>query len=161
MHWCYHAALRRVIHECTGTLYPIPSDMEKGDYGLVKLEKAASLFDIIDNISDPLKVTVSEHPLHMEQLGQMFGFLLYMSEYQGKGPYNILSIPKVHDRAQVFVSCSLDGVRNPIYAGVIERWSSKTLEIPNLRCSSTTSLYILVENMGRVNYGPYIFDRKF
>uniref|UniRef100_A0A0A9D3N5 BGAL17 n=1 Tax=Arundo donax TaxID=35708 RepID=A0A0A9D3N5_ARUDO len=96
----------------------------------------------------------------MELMGQMFGFLLYMSEYQGKHLYSILSIPKVHDRAQVFVSCSTDGVRNPIYAGVIERWSSKTLEIPNLSCSSNTSLYILVENMGRVNYGPYIFYRK-
>lgn len=161
VHNSKYKALRRVIHECTGTpLHPLPSDIEKANYGLVKLQKVASLFDIIDNISDPLKVSVSEHPLYMEQMGQMFGFLLYMSEYQGKRPYSILSIPKVHDRAQVFVSCSVDGVRNPIYAGVIERWSSKTLEIPNLSCSSNTSLYILVENMGRVNYGPYIFDRK-
>uniref|UniRef100_A0A452ZPD9 Uncharacterized protein n=1 Tax=Aegilops tauschii subsp. strangulata TaxID=200361 RepID=A0A452ZPD9_AEGTS len=90
----------------------------------------------------------------------MFGFLLYVSEYQGKGPYSILSIPKVHDRAQVFVSCSLDDVRNQIYAGVIERWSSKTLQIPTLNCSSNIRLSILVENMGRVNYGPYIFDQK-
>ncbi|TVU20442.1 hypothetical protein EJB05_36650 [Eragrostis curvula] len=156
-----YATLRRVIHECTGTpLLPLPSDIQKANYGLVKLQKVASLFDIIDNISDPLKVTVSEHPLQMELIGQMFGFLLYMSEYQGKQPYNILSIPKVHDRAQVFVSCSRDGVRNPVYAGVIQRWSSKTLEIPTLSCSSNISLYILVENMGRVNYGPYIFDRK-
>lgn len=125
----------------------------------MKLQKVVSLFDIIDNINDPLKVSVSEHPLYMEQIGQMFGFLLYMSEYQGKLPSSILSIPKVHDRAQVFVSCSA-GVRTLRYCGVIERWSNKTLEIPNLRCSSKTSLYILVENMGRVNYGPYIFDRK-
>jgi hypothetical protein len=44
----------------------------------------------------------------------------------------------------VFLSCSTDSVRNLRYAGVIERWSSKTLEIPNLGCSSNTSLYILV-----------------
>ncbi|WVZ99432.1 hypothetical protein U9M48_044729 [Paspalum notatum var. saurae] len=132
-----YATLRTVIHECTGTpLHPLPSDIEKASYGLVKLQKVASLFDIIDYISDPLKAVVSEHPLYMEQIGQ------------------------VHDRAQVFVSCSADGVRNTIYAGVIERWSSNELEIPNLKCSSNTSLYILVENMGRVNYGPYIFDRK-
>ncbi|WVZ99431.1 hypothetical protein U9M48_044729 [Paspalum notatum var. saurae] len=156
-----YATLRTVIHECTGTpLHPLPSDIEKASYGLVKLQKVASLFDIIDYISDPLKAVVSEHPLYMEQIGQMFGFLLYMSEYQGRLPSSILSIPKVHDRAQVFVSCSADGVRNTIYAGVIERWSSNELEIPNLKCSSNTSLYILVENMGRVNYGPYIFDRK-
>jgi hypothetical protein len=91
----------------------------------VKLQKVASLFDILDKICDPLKVAVSEQPLSMEQSGQvgtcpsiiisgsfsitevvcismvmfllfqMFGFLLYFSEYQGIGPYNILSIPKV------------------------------------------------------------------
>lgn len=161
VHNSKYKELRRVIHECTGTpLHPLPSDIEKASYGLVKLQKVASLFDIIDYISDPLKAAVSEHPLYMEQIGQMFGFLLYMSEYQAKLPSSILSIPKVHDRAQVFVSCSTDGVRNTRYAGVIERWSNKALEIPNLKCSSNTSLYILVENMGRVNYGPYIFDRK-
>ncbi|KAK3134968.1 hypothetical protein QOZ80_5BG0413010 [Eleusine coracana subsp. coracana] len=161
VHNSKYKALRRVIHECTGTpLLPLPSDIEKAKYGLVKLQRVASLFDIIDNISDPLKVPVSEHPLCMEQIGQMYGFLLYMSEYEGKHPYSLLSISEVHDRAQVFISCSLGGARKPVYAGIIERWSSKWLEIPNLNCSSNTTLYILVENMGRVNYGPYIFDRK-
>lgn len=71
-HYNYQAALRRVIHECTGTpLHPLPSDIEKASYGLLKLQKVASLFDIIDNISDPLKVSVSEHPLYMEQIGQV------------------------------------------------------------------------------------------
>ena len=70
--WCFQAALRSVIHECIGTpLHPLPSDIEKANYGLVKLQKVASLFDIIDNISDPLKGVVSEHPLYMEQIGQV------------------------------------------------------------------------------------------
>lgn len=156
-----YKALRRVIHECTRTpLRPLPSNIQRASYGLVKLQKVASLFEIVDKISDPLKVAFSEQPLSMELMDQMFGFLLYISEYQEKRPCSILSIPKVHDRAQVFVSCSLDGIRNPRYVGIIERWSSKTLQIPNIGCSSNTSLYILVENMGRVNYGPYIFDQK-
>jgi len=37
----------------------------------VKLQKVASLFDIIDNISDPMKVSVLDHPLYMEQIGQV------------------------------------------------------------------------------------------
>jgi len=37
----------------------------------VKLQKVASLFDIIDNISDPMKLSVSEHPLYMQQIGQV------------------------------------------------------------------------------------------
>lgn len=37
----------------------------------MKLQKVASLFDIVDYISDPLKGVVSEHPLYMEQIGQV------------------------------------------------------------------------------------------
>ena len=70
--WYFQAALRRVIHECIGSpLHPLPSDIEKANYGLVKLQKVASLFDIIANISDPLRCAVSEHPLYMEQIGQV------------------------------------------------------------------------------------------
>lgn len=68
---------------------------------------------------------------------------------------------QVHDRAQIFVSCSLTDDRgSPRYVGTIERWSNRALAIPNIKCSSNISLFILVENMGRVNYGPYIYDRK-
>jgi beta-galactosidase len=66
------AALRKVIHECTGTpLRPLPAIIERGNYGLVKLQKVASLFDILDKICDPLKAAVSEQPLSMEQSGQV------------------------------------------------------------------------------------------
>ena len=70
--WCFQAALRRVIHECVGSpLHPLPCDIEKANYGIVKLQKVASLFDIIDNISAPLKCAVSEHPLYTEQIGHI------------------------------------------------------------------------------------------
>lgn len=71
-HYNYQAALRRVIHECTGTpLHPLPANIKKASYGIMKLQKVVSLLDIIDNINDPLKVSVSEHPLYMEQIGQV------------------------------------------------------------------------------------------
>lgn len=44
----------------------------------MKLQKVVSLFDIIDNINDPLKVSVSEHPLYMEQIGQVSKKCNYM-----------------------------------------------------------------------------------
>lgn len=92
---------------------------------------------------------------------QIFGVLLYKSEYSMKVRESTLSIPKVHDRAQVFISCALnEKFASPKYVGVIERWSNQKLTIPKLQCSSNISLFILVENMGRVNYGPYIYDNK-
>ncbi|XP_072966508.1 beta-galactosidase 8 isoform X1 [Typha angustifolia] len=154
-------ALRRVIHEHSGvSLHPVPSKIKRARYGPVKVNRIASLFEVLNFLCDPIKVVETEQPIAMELVGQMFGFLLYASEYPEKKDKSIISIPKVHDRAQVFVSCSLDGNRSPRYVGIIERWSPKSLEIPNLACSSNVSLFILVENLGRVNYGPYTYDRK-
>uniref|UniRef100_A0A6V7QTJ0 beta-galactosidase n=1 Tax=Ananas comosus var. bracteatus TaxID=296719 RepID=A0A6V7QTJ0_ANACO len=157
----FNAALSRVIHKYTRrSVRQFPSLIERASYGPLKVRKIVSLFEVLYAVCDPMKVLETEQPVAMELAGQMSGFLLYVSEYSGKKAISILSIPKVHDRAQVFVACSLDGIKNPTYVGVIDRWSNKKLAIPNLKCSCNTSLFIMVENMGRINYGPYIYDRK-
>lgn len=52
---------------------------------------------------------------------------------------------QVHDRAQVFISCPVnDHGGRPVYAGKIERWSNKALQLPDLKCVSKSSLYVLV-----------------
>ncbi|OAY79034.1 Beta-galactosidase 8 [Ananas comosus] len=153
--------LSRVIHKYTRrSVRQFPLLIERASYGPLKVRKIVSLFEVLYAVCDPMKVLETEQPVAMELAGQMSGFLLYVSEYSGKKANSVLSIPKVHDRAQVFVACSLDGIKNPTYVGVIERWSNKKLAIPNLKCSCNTSLFIMVENMGRINYGPYIYDRK-
>ncbi|KAJ3669603.1 hypothetical protein LUZ60_011553 [Juncus effusus] len=156
--------IRRVISKYSKTTLPaFPSEILREKYGRVKLSKITNLFNSLDLFSDSSKVVHNENPLPMELVGQMFGFLLYVSEFQEKEGHNTLSIPKVHDRAQVFISCKAFGknMNNQKYVGVIERWANNApLNIPNLGCSSNITLSILVENMGRVNYGPYIYDRK-
>lgn len=155
-------ALRRVIEKYSGISLPqFPSNNDGARYGLVKFSRNASFFDLLDALCDPMEVVNTEEPMTMESVGQMFGFLLYVSEYTAKATGNILSISRVHDRAQVFVSCALDDDGgSPRYVGSIERWSNRALEISNVKCLSNISLFILVENMGRVNYGPYIYDTK-
>ncbi|XP_044478764.1 beta-galactosidase 17-like isoform X1 [Mangifera indica] len=154
-------AIRRVVEKYSATSLPsFPPDNAKAGYGPIQLQKTALLFDLLDTI-DPADVVQSENPISMESVGQMFGFLLYVSEYAGKNYGSSLHIPKVHDRAQVFVSCpSGDNGGRPTYVGTIERWSNQALSLPYARCVSNISLYILVENMGRVNYGRYLFDKK-
>lgn len=155
-------ALRRVIAKYSAnSLPPVPKNNEKTAYGRIQLEKTSSLFDILHS-SMHIKAIESENPISMESAGQMFGFLLYTSEYvsNGKGT-STLSIPKVHDRAQVYVTClSKDKKETPQYVATIDRWANKRVNLPNTACSSTSKLLILVENMGRLNYGPYMFDRK-
>lgn len=154
-------ALRRVIELHTAASLPsVPSDNGKMGYGPIQLQKTAFLFDLLDNIN-PADVVESENPLSMESVGQMFGFLLYVSEYTPKDDKSVLLIPEVHDRAQVFTLChSEDNSRRPTHVGSIDRLSSKKLGLPNAKCASNISLFVLVENQGHVNYGPYIFDKK-
>ncbi|GMY34596.1 beta-galactosidase 17-like [Fagus crenata] len=154
-------ALRRVIKAYSAVGLPsVPSNNEKTGYGHIHLQKKEFLLDILKRISST-DVVESENPMSMESVGQMFGFLLYVSEYAAKDDGNILYIPKVHDRAQVFISCSSeDNGGRPIFVGTIERWSNITLGLPKTECASNISLYILVENMGRINHGNYMFDRK-
>ncbi|KAG6782104.1 hypothetical protein POTOM_011492 [Populus tomentosa] len=154
-------ALRRVIELHTAASLPsVPSDNGKMGYGPIQLQKTAFLFDLLDNIN-PADVVESENPLSMESVGQMFGFLLYVSEYTPKDDKSVLLIPEVHDRAQVFTLChSEDNSRRPTRVGSIDRLSSKKLGLPNAKCASNISLFVLVENQGHVNYGPYMFDKK-
>ncbi|KAM7480561.1 hypothetical protein LguiA_028774 [Lonicera macranthoides] len=154
-------ALRKVIKQYAAASLPaIPSDNEKKGFGRIQLERTALLFDIFDS-KDQIGIINSEKPISMEAAGQMFGLLLYVSEFINKGNGSVLSIPKVHDRAQVFVSCpSGKNGERPRYIGAIERWSNRPIGLPRAKCASTFRLLILVENMGRVNYGEYMFDRK-
>ncbi|KAL0341883.1 UNVERIFIED_CONTAM: Beta-galactosidase 17 [Sesamum calycinum] len=155
-----YKALRRVIAKySTEPLASIPPDNEKIGYGRIELDKVSFLYDMI-GMKDLVDVVESENPISMEAIGQMFGFVLYASEYNPKGNGSMLSIPKVHDRAQVFISCSEDSGKRPTYIDVITRWSNRPINLPYLKCESNNKLLILVENMGRLNYGPYMFDRK-
>ncbi|WOK98605.1 beta-galactosidase 8 isoform X2 [Canna indica] len=157
-----YKALRRVIQKYSTVVLPHPpSSNGKKGYGLISLHKIASFSEVRNSIYDPIKVVESKHPMAMEAVGQMFGFLLYESKLPVMETSSILKIQKVHDRAQVFVSCTLDKTGgSPIYVGLIERWSNRELVIPKISCSSSIILFILVENLGRINYGQYIFDRK-
>nr|KJB56911.1 hypothetical protein B456_009G141300 [Gossypium raimondii] len=154
-------AIRRVVGKFSSVSLPsLPPNNKKTGYGSIQLKRTAFLFDLLDEI-DPLHIVEAESPTAMEYLNQMFGFVLYVSEYAAKTGGSKLVIPKVHDRAQVFISCSPEVNGGQVsYVGTIERWSNQAINLPNVKCVSSTSLFILVENMGRVNYGPYIFDRK-
>ena len=68
-------------------------------------------------------------------------------------------IPNVHDRAQVFISCPYeDNGGIPTCVGTIERWSNQNPSLPDTKYASKINLFVLVGNMGRVNYGSHLFD---
>ncbi|MEC0255572.1 beta-galactosidase family protein [Paenibacillus lautus] len=126
-----------------------PETVPKAAYGKVALSEMAGLFTEanLQHLSEPIK-SVCIQP--MEKFGQSYGFILYSTFLQGPRQGQQLHIQEVRDRAQVF----LDG--RPL--GVIERWNSEPLDITVP--ANGARLDILVENMGRINYGPLIRDPK-
>jgi len=121
----------------------------KKAYGEVVLSQKYSLWG---GLGQPV---VSASPLTMEELGQKYGYVLYRKtvsmplvsrDYLVKQGYKMeLSISGLRDRAVVYV--------DEQKAGVLYRNNPKeTITIP-LPQKDSFRLDILVENMGRVNYG--------
>ncbi len=141
-------AVKQVLEDITGQPAPdiAVSDLPKACYGKVAFTEYASLFD---NLPEPV---FRAAPQSMEDLGQDFGYLLYSTTLKGPYEESDLIFGKLHDRAIVF----LDGKR----IGLRERsrvWDEIKI---GLDAGQTAKLDILVENMGRINYGTKLFDRK-
>ena len=144
------------IRQTIGKYVPLPpltaKDSKKAAYGKVKLTESAPLFENLSNLAAPVHVAA---PKFMEDIGQDFGYTLYRTTVHGASDGWGLGIDKVHDRAQIFV----DGEKKT----TIERWKRDSyntgLGLP-LAKGESVSLDILCENMGRVNYGNKILDRK-
>jgi len=125
----------------------LPEPIPKKAYGKVALKQQAGLFESLDKISQPVQRTTPEP---MEKLGQSYGFILYRTQLQGPRKENKLSIYELHDRALVFLDGTLKGIMDR------NKKEPLTIDVPE----QGARLDILVENMGRINYGPYLKDHK-
>ncbi|MFE7246119.1 hypothetical protein [Streptomyces sp. NPDC057580] len=103
------------------------------------------LLDSLDALSIPVH-RLSPEP--MEALGQSLGLIHYRTRLGGPFPDATLRVHGLADRAQVF----LDG--EPL--GLLERDSpldGLPIDLPE----AGARIDLLVENMGRINYGPSLF----
>lgn len=120
----------------------------KKAYGKIKLIDVAPLFDNLDNLSKPIK---SSHPKTMEELGADFGFTLYSTtiDYPIEAP---LIIEPLRDRALIFINGELKGVK--------ER--DRQNDDVTVKCTrgECVRIDILIENLGRVNYGTEMADNQ-
>ncbi|MDH6140214.1 MULTISPECIES: glycoside hydrolase family 35 protein [Kitasatospora] len=143
-----YAAFREVIAKHAPVPdQPLPAPAARLAPVTVRLGEHASLLDQSCVLG---RAVLADRPLTMEQLGQPFGFVMYETVVPDAGP-TVLRIERVRDRAQVFV----DG--QPV--GVLERENHEHALSFNSPVRGA-HLAVLVENQGRVNYGPRLPDRK-
>ncbi len=102
---------------------------------------------VLANLTQPVTDTSARH---IEAYDQSRGVTVYSTTLPA-GPAGVLSARAVHDFGWVF----LDG--KP--AGVFDR-RSRRYELPIPARAAEARLDIVVEAMGRVNFGREVFDRK-
>ncbi len=123
-------------------------NLPKKAYGKLELTECARLFTNLDNISAPVK---SSYAKTMEELGVDFGFTLYSTQID----YPVvekLVIDPLRDRAVIFI--------NGEFKGVKERDRRNDEIVIENYAGQVTKIDILVENLGRVNYGTEMWDNE-
>jgi len=108
-----------------------------------ELTEAAGLADLLG------KPVTSERPQTMESLGQSYGFVLYRKRAD-RAVKGLLEIDECRDYAVV-----LQGARR--LGALDRRLRQQSLEV---ELEAGEPLDILVENMGRTNYGPHMWDDR-
>jgi beta-galactosidase len=141
---------------------PVPTIGRKGSYALLP-ELYASVWD---NLPAALPTGQTVDPQPFEMYGQAFGFALYRKKLRGyRG--GVLDIKDVHDYATVFVGEQYVGGVSRAFMPKhraqplnVMHHAPLTLPLGLSSPDSDVSLDILVEGMGRVNYGHAMLDRK-
>lgn len=126
---------------------PLPASLPKKAYATVKCKGSVELFDVLNVISERIE---SPCPYNMEHLDQGYGYILYRTKVGGPRVEKPLVLHDVHDRANVFADGKLIGV---VYRGVDEQIM---LSVPE----NGVAIDVLVENLGRINYGTKFKDIK-
>ena len=91
-------------------------------------------------------------PKTMEKLGQGYGYILYRAHVRGPREELPIIIQDVHDRAHIFVDGKFVGTQYRV---------DKEPQYPRVKVPAEgMQLDVLVENMGRTNYGFHMMETK-
>ena len=129
--------------------FSIPPDTSKKAFGKVSFTRFAGLADNLENLSE--KTVYSPYTLTMEDLGQAYGFIHYSTHMKPQSFPLPVRIDGLRDRAWL----ALDGKLLGVFSQNGEN-PECVLNIPK----NGAQLDILVENMGRLNFGLTIEDNR-
>lgn len=140
--WAYRAAIARrrpIAHE-------VPAPLPVLTPGEVRLTQAVPLAEAFAG-RDAVE---TGHAPTFEELDVDHGLVRYRAHIRGPRQAYELTLPGLADRAHVYAAGAL--------LGVLERGSESGL--PLAVPAEGVDLEIVVESMGRVNYGPWLGERK-
>lgn len=121
------------------------TDIKRKAYGKIAVQEKVSLDSVLSLISTPI---ISGYPQTMECLGQNHGYILYRSNLDNENWLNTIRLWEAQDRAQVFLN-------NKPAVTIFNRELLEEREV-KVGFDPGARIDILVENMGRINYGMKI-----
>ena len=120
--------------------WPVEND-PVADYGRFDIKQSVSMFDVMPSVAG--RCIKNDKPLSFEELDTDYGYVHYKIHTEGG---DLKFEKKVHDRAYITVDRAL--------IDVIQRDHEHTVTIP------AGDLDIIIENLGRINYGGDMFEFK-
>ena len=122
---------------------PLTTAIQKKAYGTLTADAKVGLFEALDDLAEPVSSTF---PQCMEKLGQNYGYILYSSRMETQNGLETIRLWGANDRANIFAD------RKPL----ITLYDRELLTEAKVQAAFEPGapLDILVENMGRVNFGP-------
>lgn len=118
-------------------------------FGTLPVKDKVSLFSVLEDLSAPIE---SVWPQSMELLGQNYGYILYRSNLDTEERLEKLRLWKANDRANIFVE------QKPV-ATLYDRELLEEQEL-SADFAPGADIDILMENMGRVNFGPRLEEQR-
>lgn len=138
-----YEALQEVMSQYSGKTLERPESVKTQNIGEVRLEKSVSLFDSLGDIADRFS---DEFARNMEHYSQDYGYILYRTHIKPGQQLSILGLKDVFDRTHIYF--------NGIERGTIYR-NDERQYLENVDWLNEGGvLELLVENRGRVNFGP-------
>ena len=124
--------------------YPQMKPLTKESFELrdIALSERVSLFETLADLAQPVE---SLYPVKMEDLGQSYGYLLYRTEASWDADEEKIRVIDGRDRMQLFVDGKLMETQYQAEIG-------QDIFVAGEK-KATHRIDILMENMGRVNYG--------
>ncbi len=153
----YHK-IRKLLCEKQGiTPGELPPSPKMQHIGKVELTEKAYLFDSLGSIAEK---HYSPLPRNMEAYGQSHGLIYYVTKLRGKYSAAFLTVSDVHDYAQVYFNkkkiATIDRRKEKSFFNKLKL--KKQLYIGGT--ADEAEIGVLVDTMGRVNYGSDMYDYK-
>lgn len=153
----YHKIRKLLCEKQNIPLAELPAAPEMQNIGKVELTEKAYLFDSLNEIAQK---HYSPLPRNMEAYGQSHGLIYYVTKLKGKYAGSFLTISDVHDYAHVYCDkkkiATIDRRKESSFFNKLRL--KKQLFISGT--SDETEIGVLVDTMGRVNYGSELRDYK-